>query len=42
MNIFEEYQKKITLCISENKKLLNLKELNNFKGVNMENPPDRI
>ena len=39
MNIFEEYQKKITLCISENKKLLNLKELNNFKGVTVETPP---
>ncbi len=38
MNIFEEYQKKITFLISKNQKLLELKELS-FKGVVVEIPP---
>ncbi len=41
MNIFEEYQKKITFLISENQKLLELKELN-FKGVAVEIPPSEF
>ncbi len=39
MNIFEEYIKKITDLILKNKKILNLENLNNFKGVVVESPP---
>ncbi len=40
MNIFEYYQKKILSIIKKNKDKLNLKKLNNFKGVVLESPPD--
>ena len=38
MNIFEIYLIKISSII-KNKKKLNLKSLNNFKGMTVENPP---
>ena len=37
MNIFQLYLKKITEVIEKNKKILNLKTLNNFKNVIVEN-----
>ncbi len=42
MNIFESYLKDITSLIKKNKKKLNLKETNSFKGVNLEIPPPNI
>ncbi len=39
MNIFENYSKEIQLLISNHKDELNLTELNNFKGMTVENPP---
>ena len=39
MNIFEEYIKKITDLIIKNQKSLNLDNLNDFKGIVVENPP---
>ena len=39
MNIFEEYINKITALILKNQKLLNLDNLNNFKGIVVESPP---
>ena len=39
MNIFEEYINKITALILKNQKLLKLDNLNNFKGIVVENPP---
>ena len=42
MNIFEHYQKKILSIVKKNKDKLNLKKLNNFKGVVLESPPDNF
>ncbi len=39
MNIFEEYIKKITDLIIKNQKSLNLDNLNDLKGIVVENPP---
>ncbi len=39
MNIFEEYINKITNIILKNQKLLQLNNLNNFKGIVVEIPP---
>ena len=39
MNIFESYLKKILSLIKKNQNKLNLREVNNFKGVNLEIPP---
>jgi arginyl-tRNA synthetase len=39
MNIFEDYLNKITILIIKNQKLLELNDLNNFKGVTVESPP---
>ena len=39
MNIFEEYLNKINRLIQQKQKSLNLKNLNNFKGVTVETPP---
>ena len=39
MNIFESYQKEILSLIKKNQNKLNLNEINNFKGVNLEIPP---
>ena len=39
MNIFEEYLNKITALVLKNKTFLELKELNNFKGIVVEPPP---
>ena len=39
MNIFEIYLIEISSIIKKNKKKLNLKSLNNFKGMTVENPP---
>ncbi len=39
MNIFEEYLKKISKLIIKNQKLLQLKNLNDFKGIIVESPP---
>ena len=42
MNIFDEYLKKILDLIKKNKKELNIKKLNNFKGMNLEVPPSNF
>ena len=42
MNIFEKYLNKITNLIHKNKKFLELRNLNNFKGVNVEIPPSEF
>ena len=39
MNIFESYLKEILSLIKQNQNKLNLNEINNFKGVNLEIPP---
>ncbi len=39
MNIFEDYLKKINNLILLNKELLDLKNLNDFKNINVESPP---
>ena len=39
MNIYNNYLKLINNCVKDNKKNLELKDLNNFKGVILENPP---
>ncbi len=39
MNIFEEYINKITALLQKNHKLLELNNLNNFKGIVVESPP---
>ncbi len=39
MSIFEEYINKITNVIKKNQKILNLKDLNKFKGITVEIPP---
>ena len=42
MNIFEHYLKKILSIVKKNKEELNLKKLNNFKGVVLESPPENF
>ncbi len=42
MNIFDSYLKEILNLIKTNKKKLDLKDINNFKGVNLEIPPPNI
>ena len=42
MNIFESYLKEIFSLIKKNKKKLDLKSINDFKGVNLEIPPLNI
>mgnify|MGYP007000059998 len=42
MNIFDHYQKKILSIVKKNKDKLNLKKLDNFKGVVLESPPDNF
>ena len=42
MNIFESYLKEIFSLIKKNKKELDLKSINDFKGVNLEIPPLNI
>ena len=42
MNIFEEYLKEISDLIVKNQKSLKLLNLNNFKGVTVEIPPDQF
>ena len=42
MNIFEEYLNKINRLIQKKQKFLNLKNLNNFKGVIFETPPSNF
>tara|TARA_B100001057_G_scaffold497871_1_gene603217 strand:+ start:57 stop:1775 length:1719 start_codon:yes stop_codon:yes gene_type:complete len=42
MNIFESYLKELSNLIKKNQKKLELKEINNFKGVNLEIPPSNI
>ena len=42
MNIFKEILNKITTIIIDNQKFLNLKKLNTFKGVAVENPPSEF
>ena len=39
MNIFEEYLNKITKLVLKNKIFLELENLNDFKGINVETPP---
>ena len=39
MNIFGDYLKKINNLILLNKELLDLKNLNDFKNINVESPP---
>ena len=40
MNIFEEYLKKINTLVDKNKEILKLDNLNNFKGIVVEIPPE--
>ena len=40
MNIFEEYLKKISTLVDKNKEILKLDNLNNFKGIVVEIPPE--
>ena len=42
MNIFEEYLKKINSLIDKNKEILKLDNLNNFKGIVVETPPEEF
>ena len=42
MNIFDKYLKKILDLIKKNQKELNIKNLNNFKGMNLEVPPSNF
>ena len=42
MNIFDKYLIEITELIKKNQKKLNLKKLNDFKGVNLEIPPSNF
>ncbi len=42
MNIFDIYSVKIVDLIKKNKKLLQIKDFNNFKGVTVENPPEEF
>ena len=42
MNIFNLYSEIIKNLIIKNQKILNLKNLNDFKGVTVENPPEEF
>ena len=42
MNIFEDYTKKINSVIQKNQKILELKNLNEFKGIVVESPPSEF
>ena len=42
MNIYELYLGKIKILVKKNQKSLELKNLDNFKSVNMENPPEKF
>ena len=42
MNIFENYLKKIQDLIKKNQKKLELKNIDNVKGINLEIPPSNI
>ena len=42
MNIFEKYLNKITTLVLKNKKILELSNFNNFKGVTVEIPPSEF
>ena len=42
MNIFENYLKKIKDLIKKNQKKLELKNIDNLKGINLEIPPSNI
>ena len=42
MNIFDKYLKKILDLIKKNQKELNIKNLNKFKGMNLEVPPSNF
>ena len=42
MNIFEKYLELLTKLIIKNKKFLELTNLNDFKGVNVETPPSEF
>ena len=42
MNIFENYLEKILNCIKTNQRKLDLKDVENLKGINLEIPPSNI
>jgi len=42
MNIFEEYLEKINTLVDKNKEILKLDNLNNFKGIVVEIPPEEF
>ena len=42
MNIFNIYASKIIDLIKKNKKILKINEFNNFKGITVENPPEKF
>ena len=42
MNIFEEYLEKINTLVDKNKEILKLDNLNNFKGIVVETPPEEF
>ena len=42
MNIFEEYLKKINTLVDKNKEILKLDNLNNFRGIVVETPPEEF
>ena len=42
MNIFEEYLKKINTLVDKNKEILKLDNLNNFKDIVVETPPEEF
>jgi arginyl-tRNA synthetase len=42
MNLFEIFSTKIKTIVTKNKDLLNLSNLNEFKGVTVENPPSEF
>ena len=42
MNIFKNYLKDIVVLVKKNQKKLDLIEINDFKGVNLEIPPHNI
>ena len=39
MNIYNQYSTKIKILVDEKKEILKLKNLNEFKGITVENPP---
>ena len=42
MNIFEEYLEKINTLVDKNKEILKLDNLNNFRGIVVETPPEEF